>query len=84
MTGICFTVRLTITPIVAFAAYSMTASQEGEDGSLLWARTTKPCNKCRTPKRHEEQMLPVKVPQFPRLLLSSAMDPRKPSPRPPS
>jgi len=55
--------------------------KEGEGGSLPWARTIKPCNKCRTPSRHEKTMFPCKVLRSPRRPLLSAMDPRRATPQ---
>ena len=66
--------------IVAITLYSTAGLQEGEGGSLPRAKTTKPCNRCRIPSRHEDPTFPC-TPQFPRPLLLSAMDPRKVNPQ---
>lgn len=57
--------------------------QEGEGGSLPQVRTIKPCNRYRTPSRHESLTFLRKVPPSPRPLLWSAMDPRKVNPQAP-
>ena len=64
-------------------ACSMACSQEGKGGSLLWARTIRPCNRRRTPTRREDPTLPDKLPLSLRPLLWSAMDPRRVNPQAP-
>ena len=55
--------------------------KEGEGGSLLWARTTKRCNRYRTPTRHEKQTFPCNLVRFPHRLLLSVMTPRRAIPQ---
>ena len=55
--------------------------KEGEGGSLPWARTIKPCNRCRTPSQHEKPMFPCKVVQFPHRPLLSVMGPKRATPQ---
>ena len=71
----CFVRRLT--------ACSMAGSQEEKAGSLLWARTIRPCNRRRTPTRREDPTLPDKLPLSLRPLLWFAMDPRRANPQAP-
>jgi len=58
-------------------------STVGGDGSPLWARTIKPCNRYKPPSQREDQKSPCRLLQSHHPLLLSAMDPRRSYPQAP-